>query len=419
MRGKNNMETSTILMKFGVSCVLGMLVGLEREYAKHGEEPFAGVRTFALVSMLGTLTAMLSEESPWLLPAGFLAFTILVSASYYASAMTHKGYGTTTEVASLVMFLIGVAVYSQKMEVVAALGIAATVILSGKEPLHRLASKIEPNDIVATLKFAIITFIILPVLPNEAYGPFHAFNPYKTWFMIILISGISFAGYVAVKVVGAEKGIGITAALGALVSSTAVTVTFSKESKRQPDLSSYFAMAVTLASTIMFMRVMVEIFAVNRALLRSAVVPLGAMAAAGMAYGSYLTFSPKGKAKTAPEYNNPFELMGAIKFGVVYAVIVFLIKAAKEYTGDAGIYLVSAVSGLTDVDAITLSISESAKSGMQTAVAVRCITLAVMSNTVVKGVLAFSMGSRRLSARVGIGFMLMFAAGAAGLFFVR
>lgn len=413
------MDTGAVLMKFGLSCVLGMLIGLEREYAKHGEEPFAGVRTFALVCMFGTLCAMLSEKSAWLLPAGFAAFGALVSVSYYVSAMTHKGYGSTTEVASFIVFLLGVAVYSQKTEVVVALGIATTVILSGKEPLHRLANKIEPSDIVATLKFAIITFIVLPILPNEAYGPFHAFNPYKTWFMIILISGISFAGYVAVKVVGAEKGIGITAALGALVSSTAVTVTFSKESKRQPDLSSYFSMAVILASTIMFMRVMVEIFAVNKELLTAAAIPLGAMAAAGMVYGGYLYFGPKGKAKTAPSYSNPFELMGAIKFGIVYALIVFLIKAAKEYTGDAGIYLVSAVSGLTDVDAITLSISESAKSGMQTVVAVRCITLAVISNTVVKGLLAFSMGSRRLSARVGIGFALMFAAGVAALFFVR
>lgn len=413
------MDTSTIFLKFGISCVLGMLIGLEREYSQKGEEPFAGVRTFALVSMLGTMAAMLSENNPWVLPAGFLVFGSLVAIGYYVSTLDRRDFGATTEVASLVVFAIGAAVYSQKMEVVVALAIATTVILSGKEPLHQLAQKIEPRDIVATLKFAIVTFIVLPVLPQQTYGPFNAFNPYKTWFMIVLVSGISFAGYVAVKVVGAQKGIGLTAALGALVSSTAVTATFSKKSKEQPDLSSYFAMAVTLASAIMFVRVMAEIFAVNRVLLMSAVVPLGAMAVTGIAYCAYLYFGPKGEVQTTQKFSNPFELMEAVKFGVIYAAIVFLIKAVKHYIpGDAGIYLVSAVSGLTDVDAITLSICESAKTGLATGTAVKAITIAVISNTAVKGFLAYSMGTKQLGTRVGLGFGLACVVGIVAMFFV-
>lgn len=413
------MSTSTIFLKFAVSCVLGMLIGLEREYSQKAEEPFAGVRTFALVSMFGTLIAILSEKNPWLLPAGFIVFGFLVTIGYYVSTLDNKDFGATTEIASLVVFIIGVAVYYLKMEVVVAVSITTTVILSSKEQLHQLASKIEPRDIVATLKFAIVAFIILPVLPNHAYGPFGAFNPYKTWFMIILISGISFIGYVAVKSLGAQKGIGITAALGALVSSTAVTVTFSRKSKELPVLSAYFSMAVTLASAIMFTRVMIEIAAVNRALLPSAMIPLVSMAVVGMTYCAYLYFGSKRETTESPKFSNPFELMEAIKFGLIYAGIVFLIKAARQYTGDAGIYLVSAISGLTDVDAITLSVCEAAKTGLQTPVAVKAITLAVISNTAIKGVLAFSLGSKLLAKKVSVGFGLAFIVGLVSLIFVR
>lgn len=415
------MDSPQLFKAFGLACVLGMLIGIEREYAQKEDSTFAGVRTFGLISLLGATAALLSRQvAPLVLPLAFFSFAVLVAVTYWISTRDEVGYGVTTEVASLVAFLLGALVVYDFPELAAAVAITATALLAAKEALHRLADRIEQSDIVATLKFAIVTFIILPLLPDKAYGPFDAFNPHKTWFMVILISGIGFAGYVLVKTLGAKKGIGIAAALGGLVSSTAVTVTFSKKSKDQEGLSAYFAMAVVLASSIMFVRVLIEIAAVNRALLPKAVIPLVSMAVCAVAYCLFLYLRANREDSESPKFTNPFELGGAVKFGLVYAVIILLVKAAEHYVGAAGIYLVSLVSGLTDVDAITLSVCEAAKGeGLPVVVGVRAITLAVIANTCVKGSLALSMGSRLLGKRVATGFGLAFAVGVVALFFVR
>ena len=411
------MDLRAEFWNFGLSCILGMLIGLEREYSdRDGEESLAGVRTFAIVAILGTLAAELSQHHAWILPAAFILFGALLLSGYFIAASKQQKLGMTTEVAAAVVFLLGAAVVTQPHAIVVAVGVAVTIILSAKEPLHGLAQRIERRDVVATLKFAFVTFVILPVLPNQGYRPFglpfDVFNPYKTWMMVILISGIGFAGYVLVKIVGEQKGIGLTGALGGLVSSTAVTLTFARKSKDRPALSSYFALAVVAASTIMFVRVLVEIAVVNRTLLKHAAVPIVAMALATTAYCVYLFFSPHGAATDTPEFSNPVELSSAVKFGALYAFIILLVNAVRHTRlGDAGIYLVSVISGLTDVDAITLSISEAARSGLDTPVAVRAITLAVISNTFTKGALAFGLGSPRLRRHVCIAFGLAFLVG--------
>lgn len=416
------MDLAPMFWNFAVSCILGMLIGLERQHSEAAGEALAGVRTFAIVALLGTLSATLAERHPWIFPGAFLLLGSFLVVGYWVSAARDDQSGLTTEVAAAVVFLLGAAIVSQPRPVVVAVGVAVAVILSAKQPLHELARRIERRDIVATLKFAFVTFVILPVLPDQGYRPlgatFDVFNPYKTWMMVILISAISFTGYVLVKVVGPRKGIGITGALGGLVSSTAVTLTFSRKSKSRPDLSAYFALAVVSASTIMFVRVVVEIAAVNPRLLRKAVVPLATMTLTTLAYCGYLFFRPRGEDSDVPEFSNPFELMSAVKFGALYALIVLLVNAVRHTPlGDAGIYLVSVLSGLTDVDAITLSVCDAAKSGLEPDVAVRAITIAVISNTFTKGALAFALGSGALRRHVGIAFGLAFAAGIAALFY--
>jgi uncharacterized membrane protein (DUF4010 family) len=417
------MDTAAVFQKFAVSCILGMLIGLEREYSKRGDESFAGVRTFSIVAVLGTLAALLAQTHPWVLPVAFVLVGALVGVGYWVSAHAEDQLGTTTEMASLIVFLLGAAIVSQPMGVVVAVGVGVAIILSAKDPLHKLVERIERQDIVATLKFAFVTFVILPVLPKAAYRPFDApfdvFNPHKTWMMVILISGISFAGYVLVKLVGPRKGIGISGAIGGLVSSTAVTLTFSRKSKDNPALSPYFALAVVSASTIMFVRVLIEIAVVNPALVRYAVIPLAAMTIATLAYCAYLFLSPRSEESDMPQFSNPFELTSAVKFGALYALIVLLVKAAEHYVGASAIYLVSVLSGLTDVDAITLSVSEAARAGLENSVAVRAITIAVISNTCTKGALAFGLGSGLLRRHVGTAFGLAFAAGLVAMFFVK
>lgn len=415
------MDVAPVFLDFAVSCILGMLIGLEREHSDTEGEAFAGVRTFAIIALLGTLAAALADTYPWILPAVFLFVGCFLVAGYWISAGRGPRQGMTTEVAAAFVFLLGAAIVSQPRGLVVAIGVGVAVILSAKQSLHALAKRIEREDVVATLKFAFVTFVILPVLPDKGYRPFGApfdvFNPYKTWMMVILISGIGFAGYVLVKMVGPRKGIGITGALGGLVSSTAVTLTFSRKSKDRPDLSAYFALAVIAASTIMFVRVAVEIAAVNPGLLRRAVIPLAAMTATSLAYCGYLFFRPHGEDTDVPEFSNPVELMSAVKFGALYALIVLLVSAVRETPlGDAGIYLVSVLSGLTDVDAITLSVCDAAKSGLEADVAVRAITIAVISNTFTKGALAFALGSGALRRHVALAFGLAFVAGVAALF---
>ncbi len=229
-----------------------------------------------------------------------------------------------------------------------------------KPQLHRLAQRISSEDLYATLKFAIISLIVLPVLPNQTYGPppFDAFNPYRTWLMVVFISGISFLGYVLIKVIGSRRGIGLTGLLGGLVSSTAVTVSFSERSQDHPDLARPFALAITLAWTMMFGRVIVEVAVLNQALLEALWLPMTAGMAAGLVFCAYYYLSQRTDEGSDVALANPFELGPAIKFGILYAVILVVAKAARFYFQDAGLYAAAVVAGLADVDAITLSMAE-------------------------------------------------------------
>jgi uncharacterized membrane protein (DUF4010 family) len=266
--------------------------------------------------------------------------------------------------------------------------------------LHHLVKRVSSEDLYATLKFAIISLIILPVLPNQNFGPppFDAFNPYKTWLMVVFISGISFLGYLLIKVVGAKRGIGLTGILGGLVSSTAVTLSFSERSQEGPHLARPFALAITLAWTVMFGRVAIEVAVLNRSLLAELWLPMVTAAGAGLAFCAYYYFAHRTHEEGDVQLSNPFELGPAIKFGILYAVVLIVAKAAQYYFQTAGLYAAAAVAGLADVDAITLSMAELAGSpgGVEVSVAARAVILAVMSNTIVKGVIALSTGSKSL-----------------------
>ncbi|MFC1527042.1 MgtC/SapB family protein [Candidatus Latescibacterota bacterium] len=409
------MEHTDLLLRFGTALAIGFLVGMQRKYAGAEErhEIYAGERTLALMGLFGCAAAMAADvlSSPWVFAIILLPLWALIIIAYARSARVGD-IGLTSETAALVTTLAGALCYWSYLPLAVAIGVTTTVLLSLKMELQGFVKHLTREDIYATLKFAVITVIILPVLPDQAYGPapLDVLNPYNVWLMVIFISGISFCGYVLVKVVGSERGIGLTGLLGGLVSSTAVTLTFTQRSRTDEALARPFALAITVAWTMMFFRVAVEVAALNMPLLGVLWMPLVASTGVGLAYCAYLYYTSQ-QAEGKVEVTNPFELGPAIKFGLLYGVIIVVARAAQMHLGDTGLYLSSVVSGVADVDAITLSVAELSRDGaMEPSTGARAIILAAVSNTVVKGGIVFTGAAGPLKRAIAPGFVLMLVA---------
>jgi uncharacterized membrane protein (DUF4010 family) len=416
---------ATPFYRFGAALVIGILVGLQREYS-YGDpdrEMFAGARTFALMALVGCVAAMVAEElaSPWPFISTLFLLGLLIVVAYSITA-NRGDVGLTTEVSALLTVLCGALCYWDKLPLAAAIAVAMTVLLSIKLEMQTFIRRLTREDVYATLKFAVITAIVLPVLPNRSFGPppLDVLNPYKIWLMVVFISGISFLGYVLIKVVGSRQGIGLTGLLGGLASSTAVTLSFSQRSQTQPDLAKPLALGLTLSWMMMFLRVVAEVAALNAALLRILWLPMAASAAVGLLYSLYLYFSQRSDEEGRVDFANPFELGPAVKFGLLYAVILLVSKAARTYLGDAGVYLSSAAAGLTDVDAITLSMAElgGQAGGVDLPTAARAVVLAAMANTVVKGGVVLTSGTASLRRVLWPGIALILVVGIAVAFVV-
>lgn len=420
----------TLFYRFGVALFIGVLIGLQREVAldaaaataaqdtaNRASPPrsFAGVRTFALMSLTGSTAAFVADllVLPWAFVGIMLVLGALFTTAYFVTA-SDNDVGMTTEVAAILTVLLGALCYWDQLVLAVALGVVTTALLSFKLELHGFAARITREDVLATLKFAIITAIILPVLPNESFwtAPFDVLNPYKIWLMVVLISGISFLGYVLIKLVGSRQGIGLTGFLGGLVSSTAVTLSLSQRSQKEGHLANAFALAILIAWTVMFVRVLVEVAVTNLPLLGVVWLPIAAAGLAGLVYGVYLYFTPRdGDAGDVP-VANPFELGPAITFGLLYGLILLIARTAQFYFGDTGVLVSAILSGLADVDAITLSMAELNNNGTVDAItATRAIVLAAMSNTVVKGGMVLASGSKALRRALLPGFVLTLVTG--------
>jgi uncharacterized membrane protein (DUF4010 family) len=292
-------------------------------------------------------------------------------------------------------------------------------LLTFKDFLHRLARRVELADLEATLQFAVISVIILPLLPNQNFGPppLDVINPYKIWLMVVLIAGLNFLGYLLVKVLGSEHGLVLTGILGGLVSSTAVTLSFSQRSRQEPSLSSAFVLAILVAWTIMFVRVFIMVGVVNRELARNLALALGCMAAAGLLISFFLWQRSKARETgTVSAGANPFELSEAIKFGFLFGFVTVVAKAAETYFGATGLYLAGALAGLTDVDAISLSMANLATMNPESLlIAARTIVIAVVANTLVKAVMAAFMGAPALRRTVSLATILLLIAAGGGI----
>lgn len=418
------MEPYETYLALGLALAVGLLVGLEREQTKpergHGE--LGGIRTFPLFALVGALATLLAPTSAWLPVIALVGVITLVTVSYAGDIRREGDHGMTTEISVIGVYLLGALATSRgvvepietRMILVAALGVAMTFLLSSKQWFHRLASRISRHDFYATVKFLIVAVIVLPLLPDADMGPLDAINARNLGLLVVTISGLSFAGYVGMRFLGAERGLLLGAALGGLVSSTAVTLSFAGRAKREPALVPVAAGAIALAWTIMLGRVAVVVALVQPALLRGLVIPLGAMIVAAL-LGFALTFRRGSAGGAGLALANPFELGSAIKVTVLFGVVLLLSKAATVYLGPEGLYLASAVSGTTDVDAITLSTARLAGGVIGEGVATIAIVIAIAANTLVKAAMAWASGTAALGRRLAITGALIIVAGGLAL----
>ena len=413
-----------LALRFGAALGLGLLLGLERERKRDAELLFGGVRTFALIALLGAIGAFLERElnQGWLVLVAFVAVGSLVVVSYAMTAARGE-LGITTEITALLAFIVGVLCGWSKVDVAAVVTVVCLLLLTLKDYLHRLARRVELADVEATLKFAVISLIILPLLPNAAFGPppLDVINPYKIWLMVVLIAGLNFLGYVLVKVFGSEHGLVVTGILGGLVSSTAVTLSFSQRSRQEPAMSSAFVLAIVVAWTIMFLRVVVIVGMVNRSLAGDLGLALGLMAAAGLLVSLVLwqrtRSHGKGVVTAGP---NPFELGEAVKFGLLFGVVTVVAKAAEVYLGETGLYIAGAIAGLTDVDAISLSMANlAAAEPANLTIAARTIVIAVVSNTLTKTGMAVFLGAPALRRTLLLAALPLLIAAVVGAMVIR
>ena len=407
--------------RFAAALLIGALIGLEREFVQQRteERDFAGIRTFSLMALLGAVAAYFSQQFGLLLfVAVYLSLALLVWASHLGDIYRGHEEGITTEVVALIVPLLGAMVIWGEVELAAALGVITALLLALKPRLHGLARRMSTEDLRATLEFALITAVILPLLPNQSFGPFGLLNPFQIWLLVVFVSGIGFLGYVLIKILGAEQGVGLTGVLGGLVSSTATTVSLAGRSKGNPGLSSILVRGIVLASGVMFPRVLVEVGVIYPPLLRMVSIPIGAMLLVSLGFVLYLWRGRRADEQEDREevkVSNPLRLPTAITFALAFSVVLIAVRAANDFFGDAGVYVASALAGLTDVDAITLSASELASTGqLQPQVAAMAVVLATLVNTAAKAVMVWFLGASELRRTVMRAFGLVLITGIVG-----
>jgi uncharacterized membrane protein (DUF4010 family) len=416
-----NEDPFVLALRFAAALGLGVFLGLERERQKKAENSFAGVRTLGLIALTGALAAYLAIQlaAPWLAVAVFAAVAALVVISYRASAAQGE-MGITTEISALLAFLLGYLCVFGQMGLAAGLAVASGAVLALKEALHRLAGRIEPEDVEATLKFAIVSLIVLPLVPNRSYGPppFDVLNPYEIWLMVVLISGLNFASYLLVKVLGTEHGIGVTGLLGGLVSSTAVTLGFSQRSRQEPRWAATLALGILIAWSVMFVRVLVMAALVTPALAVRLALAVAVIAIPCLVIALWLLRRQQAAAKAnVAARENPFVLGAAIRFGLLFGLVTLAARAAQVYLGDAGLYATGALAGLTDVDAITLSMANLAREDpSRLTAAARTVVIAVLSNTLVKGGITVFLGAPEMRRVMAPAVGVVLTAGAVAAF---
>ena len=410
------MSETDFVFRVAVAVASGLLIGMERGWqtrdAHHGRR-VAGIRTFALIALLGSGWGLLLDQSRLLLLGfAFFGFAVVIAAAQVTKAIRLGDHGITTAIAALLTFVLGAAAAQGHVAFVASVAVIATTLLGVKPILHKWVSKLDQKDLYAVFKMLLISVVLLPVLPNQRYGPWGFFNPYEIWWMVVLIAGVSFSGYFAMKAAGTKRGLGLTAFFGGLVTSTAVTLNFSKIGRESPRHSGVLTAGILIASGTMFPRTVLLAGVVYPPMMAFLALPLGLMALICFGAAAYFWRSSDKEADPGGgDLRNPFEIMTALKFGALLVLVMFLVRALRDSFGDLGIYVISVLSGITDVDTITLSMSRLASEDLAASVAARAIVLASISSTLFKGLLTVFIARGKMARRVAIPMSLSAVAG--------
>ncbi len=408
------MEIPVVLPQLAAALGLGLLVGLQRQRT---EALMAGVRTFPLITILGVFTAHLSEIfGGWLLGAGFLSLAGLVVMANFAAFRRNGAVnpGITTEVAVLLMYAVGAYLVVGSREVAIAVGGGVAVLLHFKEALHRFARLLGETDFRSIIQFVLISLVILPVLPNRPFGPYGVLNLREIWWMVVLIVGMGMAGYLAYRFLGSGTGTLLAGIFGGLISSTATTVSYARYVRSSPERYRLGSTVILIASTVVFLRVLVEVAVVAPKALPVVAPPLLAMLVCMALLGFKEAAVKLPAAAEVTEHGNPSQLRPALIFAGLYALVLLVVATVKEELGVGALYGVAILSGLTDVDAITLSTSQLMSADqLPLAIGWRLILVAAMSNLLFKLGIVGLLGSRRLFARLAVLFTPVFAVGAA------
>ena len=408
----------TLAAGLAQALLIGLLLGLERERSRAGEaiEGFAGIRTFPLFTLAGFLAAVLAGPAPLALPALLIGVAALAVAFQVAGS---ESKGATTETAALLAVLLGAAVGFGHGSLAAAVAIVAALLLTLKAPLHRLARAVSQDEILATLKFGVVALIVLPLLPDRGIGPYQAVNPRDVGLMVVLLTGVSFAGYLLVRFFGEGKGYALAGLLGGLASSTAVALSFSRKARVAPDLARPLAAGIVLASTVLYARGALVLMALDGPLGRHAVPRLAVLFVAGLAVSFVLLRRAAAPREPGPAVSigNPVELGNALLLAGLFAAVLLLARIAQARLGTAGLWTVGAVGGLVDVDSVAVASARLRQQGVvEVPAAAGAYLLATVSNLVFKSGVTVVAGGAPLARQVLPAFGILAALTAAALF---
>jgi len=410
-----------VFKQLGVAVLLSALIGIERERRFKGGSSgsFAGMRTLTLVGIVGMLSYVLSAYSIAFFVALGVGFFALLISSYIVSTRKTMYSGATSEMAAVIVYLVGILCGMNEFVLATAITLLLFAVLYFRDPLHAWANRLNNVELVSTLEFMIIAFVVLPVLPDQSFGFLNFFNPYQVWLMVVLVSGISFISYVAVKLFGARLGIGLTGFFAGLVSSTALVFSFSSQSKKNLKVVNPYVIAILVASSAMFFRMLATVSFVYPKLLSYLYVPILVSGIVGVLSAAFFWFhgdkTDENVKRSLVGVKNPFKFWPALQFGAFFAGVLLLSKVMSMYLGSEGLYITSFVSGFFDVDAVTLSVANLAKEGLDPHVAVVSIMIVGLVNTVVKGVVFFIFGNRQVAYRICISYLFMILSGVISL----